>query len=533
VDRDTGELLTGPLGVDPRWNRGITPYWWDDSQTCLAAGTTEMWVRGHGFGFQVGDPQLSTTGTALLIDTAAASPADPPTRQIVHLTGAVPERDNLLGVDVTHLSWDATEALTAAHDLTRTTLAGNLVPAVEGRRFAERFVIDPDPTSLDAPRAAVTRTGPDVGCGDASPIHLHTLEQGRLAWLGRDDAVIPELCVVELPAEAGDLPRTWRWRHSLLDADAFEAAYTIDPVAYRDLRTDRTQGLPWFEYDGDEADSVRFGDGSFGARPPSGTTYEVVYRVTAGALGNVAADSITKVPHEWSSVVLRASNPFIAVGGLDKESIEHVRASAPQDFRARQFRAVRAEDYDRAARELAWVLDSGTAMRWTGSWLTVFNTAQPAGHPEPTTAERTQLIHLLGRRHIAGYEVYTAEPRHVGLDLLVTVCAHAWALRGEVAAAVLAELGTEPMGDGHLGFFAPGRWRFGRPLERSLLEAAVQRANGVEGVLRIDYRRRGYVPDLVPMPEVVTVAPDEIIRVDNDPSMPDHGSVRVVVEGGK
>ena len=35
------------------------------------------------------------------------------------------------------------------------------------------------------------------------------------------------------------------------------------------------------------------------------------------------------------------------------------------------------------------------------------------------------------------------------------------------------------------------------------------------------------------MPEVVTVARDEIISVAGDPSWPDRGSVRVVVEGGK
>jgi hypothetical protein len=35
------------------------------------------------------------------------------------------------------------------------------------------------------------------------------------------------------------------------------------------------------------------------------------------------------------------------------------------------------------------------------------------------------------------------------------------------------------------------------------------------------------------MPDSVRVGRDEIIRVDHDPSEPDHGSLRVVVEGGK
>jgi hypothetical protein len=239
------------------------------------------------------------------------------------------------------------------------------------------------------------------------------------------------------------------------------------------------------------------------------------------------------VPADLTDVVLSATNPFPATGGAEEEPLEHVRASAPQAFRARQFRAVRAEDYDHTAEELPWVLDAGTAMRWTGSWLTVFTTAQPRTTEQMTPAEHTRLIRLLDRRRIAGYEVYTPDPRYVGLDLVVVVCAHAWALRGEVEAAVLEELGTGPLCDGRLGFFAPGQMRFGTPLERSELEAAVQRANGVEGVVLVEYRRRGYVPTFVAMPEVVTVGRDEIIRVHNDPSEPDRGSLRVVVEGGK
>lgn len=545
VDPDTGELATGPLRVDPRWNRWdhstnpvqarIVPYWWDDARSCLPAGSCELWVRGHGFGFEVGDRQRGTTGSAILLDTAAASPADPPTRAVVHLTGAVEETDQLYGIALTHLSWDAAEALAAEHALERTVLAGNLVPAVEGRRHTETFVIDPEPDSPGAALAAVTRSGPDAGCGDPVPIHLHTLAQGRLAYLSEDcgGSTRPEVCLVQQPVDPGDLPRTWRWRRSLLDADAFEPAYTVDPVSYRDLRTDRSRGLPWFEYDGDGGDSVRFGNGEFGDRPPAGTRFELTYRVTAGQAGNIAADSIAGVPVAMAGVILFATNPFVAAGGADPETLEHIRDNAPQAFRARQFRAVRAEDYERTAEELAWVAEAGTSMRWTGSWLSVFTTAQPRTTERLTTAEHTELIELLGRRRIAGYEVFTPGPRYVGLDLIVVVCAHSWALRGEVEAGVLAELGTGRLCDGTSGFFAPGRFRFGDRLERSELEAAIQRAVGVEGVVSIGYRRRGYLPEFAPLPETVAVGREEIIRVDNDPNRPDYGSIRLVVEGGK
>ena len=85
----------------------------------------------------------------------------------------------------------------------------------------------------------------------------------------------------QLPPDAADPPRPWRWRRRLLDADLFEEAFTVDPVRYLDLRADRAGGTPWFEYDGDDGDSVRFGDGVFGERPATGTEFEVTYRVTA------------------------------------------------------------------------------------------------------------------------------------------------------------------------------------------------------------------------------------------------------------
>ena len=63
--------------------------------------------------------------------------------------------------------------------------------------------------------------------------------------------------------------------------------------------------------------------------------------------------------------------------GVDQETAQHIQRMAPQAFRAVQFRAVRPADYVAAAETLPWVLSAGTAFRWTGSWLTVFTTADP------------------------------------------------------------------------------------------------------------------------------------------------------------
>ncbi|WP_331763855.1 hypothetical protein [Streptomyces anthocyanicus] len=560
IDPATGGFTDTPLTVDPRWNAHhrcddscpqgcarrwrILPYWWDDADRCLPAGATCLWIRGHGFGFRDGDPATGGPGPALLIDTEGEGPLDPPVREVVHLTEAVELTDPLFNEKVTRISWPAQEALTRDHDLTRTHLAGNLVPATEGRRYTERFVIGPHHGSAAPAGAlpAVARVGPNASCTDPRPVHSHTLSRGRLAWLtdpareapGPEERPLPEIHLRELPQDGGT-QRSWVWRRSLLDAARFERAFTVEPVRYTDLRTgaDRLTGVPRWEYDGDDADTVRLGDGVFGERPATGTVFEVTYRVSDGARGALAAETVTGIDPAMEGLLLSAANPFPTVGAAEAESLEKVRRNAPYAFRSRQLRAVRPEDYDAAAEELDWVLDAGTAFRWTGSWLTVFTTPQPRRTALAGTAERAGLLSLLNRRRTAGYEVHVQQPRYAPLDLVVTVCAQPWAFRGEVVAAVLTELGTGRRADGQPAFFAHGRFRFGAPLERSTVEAAVQRAAGVRGVVSILHRRRGLVDTFEPMPETVAVGREEIVRVDNDPRSPQNGSLRIVVEGGK
>jgi hypothetical protein len=553
IDPDTGALQTAPLAVDPRWNRLdgtgaplLEPYWWDDSKRCLPAGSTGMWIKGHGHALKAGDPQFGTIGTALLIDTSAPSPIDPPIREIIHLTAAIEETDALYGIAVTHLEWAPEEALASDHDLTLTLLAGNLLPATEGRRYVERFAIEPPTGAGRTPPPAVVRAGPERCCATA-PIYLHTLTQGRLAWLapaptpdtvvvpGESDLPLPEVVVMQVPGSPGEPEQQWRWRRRLLDAPPYENAFTIDPVGFIDVgaTAEGAIGQPLWEYDTDAADSVRFGDEVFGQRPALRSEFDVTYRVTSGAAGNVAAGTITGTDPATAAMVLRAMNPFVATGGADEEPLAEVRRRAPYAFRAVKLRAVRTEDYDEVAEQLPWVLGAGTSFRWTGSWLTVFTTAQPRGVEIAPVADRVGLIDLLNRRRLAGYEAYAPTPHYIGIDLILTVCARSTALRGEVEAALLIELGTGTRRDGQPAFFAPDQFRFGTPLERSELEIAAQRASGVDGVVRLRYRRRGQTPDFVAMPETVSVAADEIIRVDNDPSEPERGSLRIVVKGGK
>ena len=152
--------------------------------------------------------------------------------------------------------------------------------------------------------------------------------------------------------------------------------------------------------------------------------FQVTYRVGSGAIGNVAADSITRIEPGAPGWVTAVTNPFAASQGADQQTNQQVQRLAPQAFRAVQYRAVRPEDYVAAAETLPWVLRAGTVFRWTGSWLTVFTTADPQGSETITVQEHVDLINLLNRYRMAGYESYapaTALRRARSLHLCLRV----------------------------------------------------------------------------------------------------------------
>jgi len=515
--------------VSPLWNNGaIQPYLLDDSQRCLRAGSVQMYVQGHGFDFFIGQ--------ALLIDTTAASTADAPLRQVIHLAEQPTETYDRLyppgdpnGTPITLIQWADADALTDDRDLANTKLAGNLIPATQGLTLpVETFVIPPAAAGQPPTTAALVRTGPNDSPGDPSLQYLYPLTSGQLAWLPATDPTQypqPELVLL---GPVGDAAQAlWTFQHWLLESEPFDTAYTVDPALYSQV-AGTVGGTLSFDYDGDAGSTIRFGDGVFGAEPIPGSVFNATCRVGGGKAGNVAADSITQVGSHWSNLVSAASNPLPATGGLDAETLESVRRLAPQAFRAVQYRAVLPADYEAAAETLPWVRRAGTVFRWTGSWLTVFTTPDPFHAEQIAIDRRTALIALLNRYRMAGYESYVPDPQYVSLDVVVEVCALPTAFRGDVEAALLTALGSGPG-----GFFDPDNFTFGQPLQLSDLEAAAQRAYGVAGVTCVRYRVRGRTNGFVRMGDTVGVGVDEIVRCDNDPSLPEHGSLQVIIQGGK
>ena len=530
----SGGLAAFSYPVDPRWNRlspagdpNLVPYCWDESQRCLAAGATEVDVACWGHGFF--DTQQ------LLIDTTGATTADPPVREIVVVAGSPKEiMDPLFGIKVTRVTLASPTSLD--HDLTRTLLAGNLVPAMQGLRLSETFFCPDDSSPPTGANPAVIRLGSSSTPGNPVPDYRYSLASSPLAWIATAQtdvdtpvAATPEIVLLE--DIDGQAPKPWPWVRWLLDAASADDVFTLTPEQYSPVWT-AGKNRTWFDYDGGGGTTIRFGNGDFGVLPAAGTVFSVTYRAGGGSSGNVPADTITHVVAATAGPVAACTNPFAATGGTDAETAQQIRDRAPQAFR-NPLRVVQTVDYEAAAQSLPWVQQAGTTFRWTGSWLTVFTAADPAATEQPTADEVGQLTDLLNRRRLAGYESYVLPPRYVSVDLNISVCGNPSYFASDIETAVLQALRPGPLPNGTVGFFDHTRWAFGQPLESSALLAAVQAVVGVQGVSSVEYLQRGVQGNWTSLPETVTIAADQILRVDDDPSLPDAGSLTVTVDGAK
>ena len=93
--------------------------------------------------------------------------------------------------------------------------------------------------------------------------------------------------------------------------------------------------------------NVVFGDGIFGAIPPSNGLIDIKYRIGGGAVGNISLGTMNTVQTLTSNqlpVTFKFYNSTAAVGGADQENLEYSKKIAPKNFAA-QLRTVTGEDY--------------------------------------------------------------------------------------------------------------------------------------------------------------------------------------------
>jgi hypothetical protein len=537
-------------------HNAISFYTWGDQRCCLPRGATSATLAGSLPNLKAGDVLLFEE--VLGPHTGLPGDADPARRHAVRLTSVLPTApatltDPLTGAAITEIAWGLEDALPfplcissvtdEAHGskyLPDVSIArGNMVLADHGRTIADEplgsvpapvlFIAPdngdscspPDPVAIP-PRYHPTLSGAPLTqaatvlatvAGQSETVR-QPFDPAASASAAMDWSMTDVLPSIALTSLINAKSATWQSHASLLNSDPDATDFVV-------------------EVDDDGGASLRFGDDDHGLRPDTGTQFTATYRVGNGSAGNVGPESIVHVVASGAAIANVASlrNPMPAIGGTDPESADDVRRNAPEAFR-RQERAVTPEDYAEVTERHAGVQRAADTTRWTGSWYTQFITVDPVAGTDAAKL-KADLLPFVDRYRMAGQDLEFNDPHYVSLDVKLNVCVDPEYFRADVKAGLLDAFSNRVLPDGRRGLFHPDNFTFGQAVYLSELYAAAHAVPGVASAQIVTFQRQGtddpgyLVKGELPLDRL------EIARLDNSLNYPEHGVLRLELNGGK
>lgn len=525
-----------------RAHERIALYAWGARECCLPEGTTQATLRGALPALGAGD--VLVFEELVGPETGEAADADPAHRHAVRLIeveagvdplgGAFEDPETTDPVEVTEIRWKQEDALSFPLCVSASTdvgylaevscARGNIVLADHGLSLGlEAVGVVPEPTIFAPPedgdrceprvrRPLPPRFRPTLAerpLTQAAPFSADddSSATGRMTWAPSDAE--PE---IELDGVRDAIHSGWSALPDLLGAGPTTEASVV-------------------EIEGDGEASLRFGDDRFGLRPASGTSFTASYRVGNGLAGNVGALALAHVvtPEREISGV---TNPLPAKGGVEPETAEHARLSAPSAFRTQE-RAVTPLDYGEVATRYSGVQRAAAHLRWTGSWRTMFVSADRFGGLQVDPPFAQDLRTHLDRYRMAGQDTDVSPPVFASLEVEMFVCVARDHFRGDVERSIRRLFGTGTLPDGRRTIFHPDNFTFGQTVYLSPLYAAAQSVPGVESVEITKFRRQGAPLSDAVDTGVLAFGPLEIPRLDQDPDYPEHGKLTLGFGGGK
>lgn len=554
---------TAELAVDPLHNE-MRIHTWSDADCCLPRGATGVALYSVN-GTTAVRPKL-TEGQYLLLEevrgpsTGLEADADPGHRHVVRLIKVEPL------VDVVYR-----EQLAPDGSLQPVTVSSQNPLPLLAIFWSEQDVL-PFPLCVSK-RPTPVELWENLSVARANVVpcdHGRTIEAEDLplpvARGNRAGSVATRLSQGPLTFQAMPPEPSWNKDDLKLEQERHGLAASprdVQPAVVLRLEFPPAETEPWtpvphlldsapldlhFVVDVDAAGraEIRFGDDEYGRRPAGPNKVVARYRIGNGPAGNLGREALVHVVRPavasaWPTVV-RVRQPLAATGGTDPETIEEVRQLAPRAFQAETFRAVTEEDYEAAALKLPAVAAAKATFRWTGSWHTVFVAAHPRNPADLITLPggRTRLSDDLARRlrthltryKLAGYDLEVLTARYVPLEIDVRICVAPGHFRGDVLEGVRRALSNRIFPRGEIGFFHPSRFVFGEPVYISRIYAVVERVEGVESAVVTLFKRYWELAGDELANGVIPLGDGEIARLDNDPSFPENGVLRVSAVGG-
>jgi hypothetical protein len=517
-------------------------YTWGRRECCLPRGATsasllDAWrpssdgasataLRTRALAIRPGDVLIFEE--VLGARTGVAADADPRHRHAVRVVTVEPTEDPVYQTPVLDITWAPEDALPFA--LCISTIAagpgcaylsdvsvarGNVILVDHGRTVSEDPPLGPVPAAT-APGCCECE-GQVADAVVASGRFRPTLQHRPLVFF--DPAA-----VATLPA-ARALTQDVR---AAIPAIELTAGMAARWTAVRDLLSsgpdDRSLVV---EIDNDGVAHLRFGNGELGRAPTAGSTFQARYRVGGGVRGNVGAEAIARLVLtnlRLDGVSISVRNPLPARGGVDPEPIAEAKLFAPRAFRKQLLRAITADDYAALAAQNPALQRAAAALTWTGSWYEADVSIDPLGGKPADAALIDTLTGFLYRYRRIGHDLRVAQAVLVPIKVTLDVCARPGFDRGHVEAALRTRFNA---------FFDPDNLSFGDAIYLSQIVAAAQAVTGVECATVTELRRLFEPANRELENGVLPLGAQEIAQLDNDPNLPEHGQLTILMRGGR
>ncbi len=215
----------------------------------------------------------------------------------------------------------------------------------------------------------------------------------------------------------------------------------------------------------DDTSRVRFGDGTNGARLPTGSRVVATYRYGAGAASPPAGRLTTILKPQANLASIH--NPVAVWGGAEAQQADDVRTNAPASVLTFG-RAISADDYETVAAIAPGVTRARAYWTWDGGRQRALVKVYAGDDAGAATAARNAL---------AGAEdpnrpVAVVQATPINLTIACTL---------EISPDMVADAVASAAGASLTVLFAPATMGIGRPLYTSEVEAALS----VEGVVAV------------------------------------------------
>jgi len=319
---------------------------------------------------------------------------------------------------------------------------------------------------------------------------------------------------------------------------------TINGVLWEEKRTLFESAPNGQDYtasqDDEEKTLVTFGDGIFGARPPTGKdNVHARYRKGLGNSGNVGSGDIQQLIDSLPGVQ-KVKNPQAAFGGADREDSDQVRTNASASLRTFG-RAVSAADYAALAlsypgvakASAAWVTRDATTLKALAHpyiQLVIATADQKPLAVQPTFA--LKLRGFLDQRRDPNVPLRITDFVPVYIDASATVEIDEHFPQQATLAAVQAALNPAVSVDGPAGFFAFERLGFGESVHLSALYAELQSVAGVRDARVTTLRRLDTDSGTNIVRDSLFIRPVELAVINNNPDKPGEGTLSITGTGG-